>query len=213
MARKARQRRPARPAQPASAGSQRERIFEAAMELAAERRWRDVRLVDIAVEAGIPLAAVAAEFPTKDAFVAELIRRADTAMLAGAEGAADEPVHDRLHDALMRRLDALKPYKGAVASIARDSAAPLDALCAGARLRRSMSLALESAGIGADGPFGRMRVNALTALYAGILVTWLRDDSEDSSRTMAALDRALRFVGGLSRCWPTGGWRVATPRA
>jgi AcrR family transcriptional regulator len=211
MARKTRQRRPARPAQPAGARSDRDRIFEAAMQLAAERRWRDVRLVDIAGEAGVSLATVAAEFPTKEAFVAELTRRVDAAMLAGSDGAADEPAHDRLHDALMRRLDALKPYKAAVASIARDSAAPLDALCAGARLRRAMSLALESAGIGADGPFGRMRVTALTALYAGTLLTWLRDDSEDSARTMAALDRALRFAGGLTRCWPTSGWR-ATPR-
>ena len=45
----------------------------------------------------------------KNAFVVELTRRADAAMLAGSEGAADEPVHDRLHDALMRRLDALLP--------------------------------------------------------------------------------------------------------
>jgi AcrR family transcriptional regulator len=212
MARKTRQRRPGRPAQPAGGAGQRDRIFEAAMALAAERRWRDVRLADIAEEAGIPLTAVAAEFPAKDALAAELIRRADTAMLAGAEGAADEPVHDRLHDALMRRLDALKPYRAAVASILRDSFAPLDALCAGARLRRSMSLVLESAGIGGDGPFGRMRANALMALYAGILMTWLRDDTEDSSRTMAALDRALRFVGGLSRCSP-GGWRPVPRKA
>ena len=181
------------------------------MELAAERRWRDVRLVNIAEEAGLSLATVAASFPTKDAFVVELTRRADAAMLAGSDGAADEPAHDRLHDALMRRLDALKPHRAAVASIARDSAAPLDALCAGARLRRAMSLALESAGIGADGPFGRMRVTALSAVYAGTLLTWLRDDSADSARTMAALDRALRFAGGFTRFRPTGGWR-ATPR-
>lgn len=205
MARKARR----RPARPAGASGGRDQIFEAAMRLAAERRWRDVRLADIADEASASLADVAAAFPGKPAFIAELIRRADAAMLAGSDGAITEPAHDRLHDALMRRLDALKPYKGAVASIARDSVAPLDALCVGARLCRAMGLALESAGIGADGPLGRIRVKGLTAIYAGALLTWLRDDSEDSSRTMAALDRSLRFAEGLTRFWPGTGWRAA----
>ncbi len=177
-------------------------IFEAAMSLAAERRWRDVRLAEIADEAGVSLAAVAAAFPSKAAFATELTRRADAAMLAGNGEGNTEPPRDRLHDALMRRLDALKPYKKAVASIARDSAAPLDALCAGARLCRAMGLALESAGIGADGPLGRLRVKGLTAIYAAALFTWLRDDSEDSSRTMAALDRSLRFAEGIARMVP-----------
>lgn len=212
MARRAK-RRPPQTAEkaPGREGAARpDRIFEAAMALAAERRWRDVRLVDIADEAGVSLATVAAAFPSKESLVRELSRRADAAMLAGADGAAGEPQHDRLHDALMRRLDALKPYKRAVASIARDSAAPLDALCTGTRLCRAMGLALEAAGIGADGPFGRMRASGLTAIYTGALVTWLRDDTEDSSRTMAALDRALRFAEGLARFCPAPR-RFSTP--
>lgn len=176
-----------------------ERMLDAAMALAAERRWRDVGMADIAAHAKTDLASLYSVYPAKSSFLAALARKADDAMLAGA-GRTDtaEPARDRLMDVILRRLDALKPYRKAVASVARDGGGgPFAAACSGARLLRSMCWALEAAGIGAAGVQGALRMKGLATVYLATLAVWLRDDSPDLGRTMAALDRNLRRAESL----------------
>jgi hypothetical protein len=55
-----------------------------------------------------------------------------------------------------------------------------------------MSWMLEAAGLSTAGLRGRLRVRALAVLYLSVLRVFLRDDSEDLAKTMAALDRRLR---------------------
>lgn len=171
-----------------------DRIVDAALALAASRRWRDVSLGDIAAEAGTSLAEVHAAFRSKAAILAAFTDRIDTAVLAGIDAdAAGEPVHDRLMDGVLRRLDALKPYKDAVRAIARDGGGdPLAGLCGAARLLRSMAWTLEAAGVSSAGLLGAVRVKGLTAIYLSTVRVWLGDDSEDAGRTMAHLDRRLQ---------------------
>src|SRR5262249_31082561 len=120
------------------------------------------------------------------------VDRVDEAMLAGtAPDAADEPVRDRLVDALLRRIEILTPHKEAIASIARGPQPPGMALFMGCRLLRSMAWTLESAGVGPRGLVGRLRVKALAAIYVSGLYLWLRDDDPDLARTMAYFDRRL----------------------
>jgi AcrR family transcriptional regulator len=98
-----------------------DRIVDAAMACAARTRWREVTLADIAAEAKVSLAQLHEVYRSKPAIVAALGDRVDRAVLAGTDAdAGAEPVHDRLLDVLMRRLDALAPHKDAVASILRD---------------------------------------------------------------------------------------------
>lgn len=171
-----------------------ERVVDSAMALAAERRWRNISLGDIAAEAKISLAQLHEMFRSKQAILGAFIDRIDGEILSGTDAdAADEPARERLLDVLMRRFEALAPYKRAVASIVRDGAAdPVFALCTGPRLMRSMAWCLEAAGIGSAGFVGRIRTKGLAAIYSSATVVWLRDDSEDMGRTMAHLDRRLR---------------------
>jgi len=161
--------------------------------LAAERRWRDVTLADIADRAGLSLAQLHQAYHSKAAILGAFVDRVDAAMLAGtAADAKDEPVRDRLLDALLRRIEYLAAHKRAIASIACDAGSgPGTALCMGARLVRSMAWTLESAGVGPRGPMGRLRVKALAAIYVSGLWIWLRDDDPELNRTMAHLDRRL----------------------
>jgi hypothetical protein len=54
-----------------------------------------------------------------------------------------------------------------------------------------MGWMLEGAGIAARGPRGRLRRKGLLGVWLWTLRVWQRDDSEDLSATMAALDQAL----------------------
>jgi AcrR family transcriptional regulator len=185
--------------------------IDAALALAAEKRWRDVTLADIAARAGIDEPTLRRDYRSKMALLDAFVRRVDDAVSAGTPpDAADEPVRDRLLDALLRRFDALTPHKAAIASIARDTAVmPPLALLAGARVVRSMARLLEDAGIGARGPFGLMRAKALAAIYGAALCIWLRDDDPELARTTAFLDHRLNDAARLAQLCEGFGQRRA----
>jgi hypothetical protein len=116
--------------------------------------------------------------------------------------APDQRPRDRVFDLLMRRFDALTPYRPAIEALGRELPRdPLAALAAGAALLRSMRWMLEAAGIPTDGLGGAVAVKLTAAAYMATLRTWLRDESPDLAPTMAALDRRLR---GIER-WYGGG--------
>jgi AcrR family transcriptional regulator len=174
------------------------KIIEAAMKLAAEEGWRDLSLARIADAAKLPLSKVYPEFPSKQSILDAFSRRVDAQVLAEEEPDAREgSARDRLFDVLMRRFDALASYREALGNIVCDQARdPVSALCGLGRLRRSMACMLEAADLSSGGLRGLLRAKALSAAYLAALRVWLRDDSPDMARTMAALDRQLR---GLER--------------
>jgi len=78
----------------------------------------------------------------------------------------DERARDRLFDLLMRRFDALRPYKPALEVLRRDLPGdPVSALCLGAALLRSMRWMLEAVDIATDGFVGAIRVRLTAAAY------------------------------------------------
>ncbi len=177
-----------------------DRIIDAAMSLAAQSRWRGVTLANIAAEAKVSLAQMHELFRSKPAIVAALGDRVDRAVLAETEAdAGTEPVHDRLLDVLMRRLEALAPHKDGIASILRDAACdPAAAICASPGMLRRMAWCLEAAGVSSAGVAGRIRAKGLAAIYLSTLLVWLRDDSPDQGRTLAHLDTSLRRAERLA---------------
>ena len=177
-----------------------DRIIDAAMTLAAQSLWREVTLANIAAEAKISLAQLHEIFRSKSAIVAALGDRVDRAVLAGTEAdASSEPVHDRLLDVLMRRLEALAPHKDGIAAILRDAACdPAAAICASPGVLRRMAWCLEAAGVSSAGMAGRIRAKGLAAIYLSPLLVWLRDDSPDQGRTLAHLDKSLRRAERLA---------------
>lgn len=176
-------------------------VIDTAMKLAAERGWRDISLAEIADAAKLPLSKVYPVFPSKTAILGAFWRQIDAAVLAAEEaGAREGSAHDRLFDALMRRFDALRPYREALGNIVCAAAGdPVSALCGLCRLKRSMACMLEAARLSATGLRGALRVKALGLAYLATLRVFLRDDSPDMAATMAALDRNLSHLGRLAR--------------
>ena len=176
--------------------SDRDLVIDAALRLVAAEGWRRLSLAGIADEAGIPILRVTRAFPGKPAILCGFARRIDEAVLAAPlDVETDERPRDRVFDLLMRRFDALGPYRAALEVLARELPTdPLAALAAGAGLLRSVALMLEAAGISTAGLGGIVAVKLTTAAYAASMRTWLRDESPDLAPTMAALDRRLRGI-------------------
>ncbi|PNG25846.1 TetR/AcrR family transcriptional regulator [Methylocella silvestris] len=171
----------------------REAIVEALLELASERNWDDITISDIATRANLSLSVFRDYFPSKGAILAAFFRKIDKAVLdAPNEDLAGEPAKERLFDVLMRRLDALAPYKLGVESIfdwtRRD---PIAAAAINRLAVNSMRFMLEAAGIESEGAVGAVKLQGLALAWARILPVWFRDDDSGLATTMAALDREL----------------------
>ena len=167
-------------------------IMNSALTLAQDRGWRRVTLADIAAESGLAPERMYAEFRSKEAILTAFARHIDIQVFKDPVEAGGT-ARDRIFDLIMRRFDALTPYRAGIRAILQDTfgdpIAALTGLCA---VHRSMILTLEAAGVSASGPFGRLRANALAALYLRTLYEWLQKaDDGDDDRIMAQLDRAL----------------------
>lgn len=172
----------------------RDRIVDALMELAAEERFEDVSISHIAERAGVSLADFRDCFPSKGAVLASFNRRIDRIVLDGTTGdMADENAKERLFDVLMRRFDALAPYRAAVEEIARWARRePLAAAALNRMVVNSMRFMLEAAGIESEGGVGALKLQGLALAWARLVDVWLADEDPGLATTMAELDRTLR---------------------
>lgn len=182
-----------------------QRVAAAAMRLAAGQGWRHTGLLQIARAAGVPPDVFYRRFPDRSDVLAAVSRVADTAVLADDPPVGpDESARDRLFDVMMRRYDALLPFRDGLRSVVRDlRREPLTALAFSRHFGRSMAWMLRAAGVEADRPGGALLVAGLGAVQARVMRVFLDDDSADLSRTMASLDselrRAERWAGALRR--------------
>jgi AcrR family transcriptional regulator len=162
-----------------------DRIIDAALTLTVAQGWRNVSLAAVANEANLPILQVYRIFSSKSAILCGLSRRIDAAVLAAPiEAETGERPRDRVFDLLMRRFDALRPHRDALAALRRDLPFdPLSAVAAGAALLCSMRLMLEAAGIACSGIGGVISVKLVAA-------TGPRAD-DGGARPPAARDRAV----------------------
>ena len=182
--------------------SDRDKAVDALMALLAEQSFEQIGLAEVAGRAGLKLSQLRSEFGSTLAIFAAHIKDIDRAVLAGGDDMTDEPPRERLFDVLMRRFEALAPYKEAVRSVMRSARRnPGLAFALNAMAVRSQHWMLEAAGIRASGPKGALRSQGAALMFARVLGVWLDDEDPALDRTMAALDRGLasgeRWVGFL----------------
>lgn len=159
---------------------------DALLSLAADRRWDEISLRDVAGRAGVSFAALYALAPGKAALLSRLGDRYDRQALRAVDGDGPSQAHDRLFEAFMARLEAMAPHRDALIAIGR--AQPLRVAAGLGRTARALA---EGAGVDTSGARGAVRLAALTPAWARTLQVW-RDDEGALNRTMAEIDRLLR---------------------
>ena len=175
------------------------KIIEALLQLAAQQPWDMITMTDIALQAGLTLADFRDCYPSKGAVLAGFSKMIDRKVLDGThDDLLGEPAKDRLFDVLMRRLDALAPYRDGLREVSawaqRD---PVSAMALNSVALNSMRFMLEAANIDTEGTLGAVKLQGLVLAWRRVVTIWLDDDSEGYDKTMAALDRELERGGRL----------------
>jgi ubiquinone biosynthesis protein COQ9 len=178
-------------------------LVTAAFRLGGEEGWRNVNVAKAARAAGLSLAEARDRFPTRTAILLRFGRLADQVALLDAPD--EGTTRDRLFDLLMRRLDVLQTHRAGVKALLRSLPAdPPTALLLALATRRSMRWMLQGAGLAATGPAGAVQARGLTAIWLWAVRAWERDETDDLSGTMAAVDNALKRAEQVAS-WLQGG--------
>jgi AcrR family transcriptional regulator len=179
-----------------------DRIVDAAIALATERGWENVRLYLVAERLGIGLDAIGREFRDLDAVANAWFERARRQLLRlPVEAVAGRPPPERLHAAMTTWFDALAPHHAV-------SAQMLDAKLYPSHphhwvpmifdLSRLMHDFLDVARIASTGRRRQLAEVGLTAIFLASLRDWRRDPGragERLGRRLAAADRLLARLG------------------
>jgi len=175
-------------------------LRQALLDLVEERGWIDLSMADIAEHAGVSLADAHRAYRSKAAILVGLTKALDERLIEGLDSDPLEgSAKDRLFDLLMRRFDILKADRDAYRRLMRQlPATPGEFAALLCRLRRSLSLMLEAAGVSASGLKGELRLQGLGAVYTAGLRAFVTDESEDLSKTMAEIDKRLGQAERLS---------------
>ena len=99
---------------------------------------------------------------------------------------------ERVFELIMRRLDAMAPFKEGLRELGREAARPSCCGPACENVGRAIGWLLDASGCRAARPASRgSRAGAAPCVYARTFNVWLRDDTPDHAKTMAELDRRL----------------------
>lgn len=174
-------------------------LLTIAFALLVERGWAGLSLPALAERSGLPLVEVHRRLPDRRAVLRALSERVDQAMLeVDLRELEGLPPRDKLFELIMRRLDALAPFRAGLDRLARDARRdPCLLLPITCRLDRSLRWMQELSGLRAHGLCARLQRRALLAVYLQTLRTWLAEEGADLARTMAALDSLLRRIERL----------------
>ncbi|WP_027283514.1 hypothetical protein [Rubritepida flocculans] len=174
--------------------------------------WEGLTLRAVAAEAGVPLAELRRRFPGPLAFLRAHLAAVEQEVIAGTVEDSSSTARDRLFDVLMRRLDAMQPHRAGITRLMRDLPRdPALALWLAAQMPASMAWMLEAAGLEAGGPRGAARAHGLALVWLAALRAWEKDETQDLSPTMAALDRALDRADKAARSLGLGREEAPAP--
>ncbi len=188
-----------KPAVDAPKPDARKLAIDALMALVADQGWKTVELPAVAQKAGISLATLRDLFPSKGAMLAGFGRMLDREVIEGANpDLIGEPAHERVFDLMMRRLDAMTPYKPALIEIRR--AIRSDLVSAAALNQSGLNswrYLLGSIDIPVEDELGMLKIQGAVVVFARTVDTWLDDTDPSMAKTMATLDKELKNGGRI----------------
>ncbi len=188
-------------------------LIEDAFALIADKGWQAFSFTELARRRGCSLAEVYAELPSRASLLCALGRLADEAMLAvPAAELADLGPRERIFELIMRRLEAMGPFKEGLRVIGREAKLdPMAHLIALGNLDRATAWLVDASEAGLTGFKARAARRVLMLVYARTFGVWLDDTTPDLGNTLAELDKRLQQVEQLGR-WVARARRRASGR-
>ncbi|MBI1214810.1 MAG: hypothetical protein GC185_03205 [Alphaproteobacteria bacterium] len=172
-------------------------IAEAAISLADEHGWEAVEFKDIARRAKCGVSDVEAAFTDIWAIIRWHLDHIDTNTRAAVEEYLGESWRDNLLEILMMRFELAQPHRAAWASLPDTFRAHPKKLRRFIRpFIKAMRGMLKLSGLSHT----RRRpllTGAFGAVYLSLLHTWSQDDTQDLSKTMAAIDKRLEILARI----------------
>lgn len=168
-----------------------DRIVLSALELSEQKGWEQVTLQDISDHAEI---SVSEHIDNKEGIIALFALMVDKRVAENLSSSDDDTSssRDKIFDILMDRYDVLNDHRVGVLSMFKSyKCDPKQAFVTLPNIYNSMRWTLEKAGIETYGVSGAIKVAGLTGIYLKGVKSWMDDDSQDLSKTMASLDKAL----------------------
>jgi AcrR family transcriptional regulator len=175
-------------------------LLAAAFALIGDEGWRAFSFGALARRTGVSRVEIYRRFRGRGALLQALSRRIDEAMLEVDEAElVGLPPRDRVFELLMRRLEAMVPYRAGLARLAREARAdPCVLLLIACRLERSLIWLQDAAGLRQGGLRARLARRAIGAAYVQTVRVWFEDDGADLGKTMAELDKQLRRIESIA---------------
>ncbi|WP_319486019.1 hypothetical protein [uncultured Cohaesibacter sp.] len=172
----------------------RQRLFDQFSQTVVAEGWRSVSCAEIATRANIDIKLAFLEYRDRFAYVSDLVRRIDAAMLEAFDpDMGEEPARERLFDVIMARFDAMQGHRELI--LALNKAArydPMLTLHLLALSRLTGEWFLDISRISPAGFSGMARSKGALLAYARAFAVWMEDDSTDLAKTMATLDKFLK---------------------
>lgn len=176
-------------------GDSQAQFYRDMFDLIVKRGWFVLTLPEIAKATRTNLSELLKTYPDKVSILSNFGRYIDM-QLAKDTVESTEPLKDKLFDMVMRRFDALEPYRSGAVRLMEDMQSHpvsavmlcLETLCG---FNRSMALMLEMAGLSTSHPRAILGVIGLKIVYLSTLRSWKHDNSPDLSTTMAILDKGI----------------------
>lgn len=177
-------------------------VVAAALALAAEEGWEQVRLATIAERTGLPLVLIADRFRDVDAVANAWFMAARRVVYAVPFASMVEHGADvRLATLMEAWLDHLQPYRTVAIEIIRAKLHPSHAhhwVPLVFDLSRLVHDFLDAARVPGRPPLRPAQEVALTAMTLAMLNDWARDDTVDAATTKTQLRRRLARAGALA---------------
>ena len=181
-----------------------QRVVDAALAIAGEVGWEQVRLSTIADQTELPLAEIGRYFRDVDAIANAWFARARLAMLALAtEELTGRPADERIALAFDAWLDSLARHRQVAAEVLRHKLYPSHPhhwVPLVFDLSRLVHDLLDVARVPGSGRLRQAQEIGLTAITLLTLADWLRDDSPGQERSKQCLQERLTRAGCLARC-------------
>jgi AcrR family transcriptional regulator len=177
-------------------------LIDASLALATCQPWSEITLQDIARDAKMTLPELHELIQDKFDILIALGRRIDKKTLENIGSMnLNDPNHDRLFEVLMVRFDVMNEHRTGLCALLKDLRRnPKDALLSFPLLCQSMGWMLEAAHIPVgEGVKGMARLLGLGTAFIRATHIWMDDETQDLSKTMAALDRILKQTENLGR--------------